>query len=157
MRDFPDLEARLPHGLPDAEGDQAVIRQVLAPLVENARRYARAAVRLEVSADRRRVRIAVRDDGPGVDPELGEAIFEPGARGADAEAMGAGLGLPLARRLARAYGGDVVLGPGPGGHFVLELVAVSRVAEPTQGDSEPTRGDPPLARGAPAGIPLQSG
>jgi signal transduction histidine kinase len=34
---------------------------------------------------------------------------------------GAGLGLPLALRLARSCGGDVSLGEGPGGHFVLNL------------------------------------
>jgi hypothetical protein len=51
---------------------------------------------------------------------LRERAFEPGVR-ADRTGPGAGLGLPLARRLARSCGGDVVLGDGPGGAFVLEL------------------------------------
>jgi signal transduction histidine kinase len=72
------------------------------------------------------VRVAVRDDGPGLDPALGERAFEPGVRGPDEGGDGAGLGLPLARRLARSCGGDVVAGPGPGGCFVLELPAVPR-------------------------------
>jgi signal transduction histidine kinase len=42
-------------------------------------------------------------------------------RGSSDPAAGAGLGLPLARRLARSCGGDVVLGEGPGGCVVLEL------------------------------------
>jgi signal transduction histidine kinase len=70
------------------------------------------------------VRVAVRDDGPGLDPTLGERAFEPGARGSEEPDGGAGLGLALARRLARACGGDVTIGPGPGGCFVLELPAV---------------------------------
>jgi len=66
----------------------------------------------------------VRDDGPGLAPELGERAFEPGIHGAQPHGSGAGLGLPLARRLARSCGGDVTLGDGPGGCFVLELPAV---------------------------------
>jgi signal transduction histidine kinase len=56
------------------------------------------------------VEFLVRDDGPGIRPEESERIFEPGFRG-DAGTVsgspGAGLGLSLARRLARAVGGDV--------------------------------------------------
>ncbi len=97
------------------------MRQALLPLVENARRHARSTVRLELSSDAGRVRLAVRDDGPGLDPRLSERAFEPGVRVDDEPNGGSGLGLPLARRLARSCGGDVVTGPGPGGCFVLEL------------------------------------
>jgi signal transduction histidine kinase len=71
----------------------------------------------------------VRDDGPGLDPGLGERAFDPGVRGPGETSPGAGLGLPLARRLARSCGGDVLLGEGPGGSFVLELPAVRAVPE----------------------------
>ena len=94
------------------------------PLVENARRHARGRVTIELSADPARVRLLVRDDGPGVDPELGERIFDPGVR-ASGDANGVGLGLPLARRLAQSCGGDVRVAPGPGGCFVLELPALT--------------------------------
>jgi signal transduction histidine kinase len=113
-----------PDGLPLAEGEPDVLRRALAPLVANGRRYARSRVTLELSAGDGHVRVAVRDDGPGLDPQLGERAFEPGTRARDAPADGAGLGLPLARRLARSCGGDVTVGPGPGGCFVLELPAV---------------------------------
>ncbi|HZO35625.1 MAG TPA: HAMP domain-containing sensor histidine kinase [Solirubrobacteraceae bacterium] len=122
--DFDDVEIDTPQALPLAEGDPDVVRRALTPLVENARRHARSRVRLELSAARGRVRVAVRDDGPGLDPELGERAFDPGARGSGAADGGAGLGLPLARRLARSCGGDVIAGPGPGGCFVLELPAL---------------------------------
>jgi signal transduction histidine kinase len=117
-------EVAVPAGLPLAEGEPDVIRRALAPLVDNARRHARTAVRLELDTGPGCVWIAVRDDGPGVDPAVGERVFEPGVRGAGETGDGVGLGLPLARRLARSCGGDVRIGDGPGGCFVLELPAV---------------------------------
>jgi signal transduction histidine kinase len=123
-REVPGTEVEIPPGLPPAEGEPEVVRRALAPLVDNARRHARSTVRLVLSGDGARVRIAVRDDGDGVDPRLGERVFDPGVRGEDDPAAGAGLGLPLARRLARSCGGDVRLGAGPGGCFELELPAV---------------------------------
>lgn len=111
-------------GLPPAEGDAEIVRRALAPLVENARRHAHSQVTLELSAQDGVVQIAVRDDGDGLDPDLGDRAFDAGARGPGASPGGAGLGLPLARRLAEACGGDVSVGPGPGGCFVLRLPAV---------------------------------
>jgi signal transduction histidine kinase len=110
--------------VPPAEGEPEVVRRALAPLLDNARRHARRRVALEVSAVDGHVRLAVRDDGPGLDPALADRVFEPGVRGDDASPDGAGLGLPLARRLARSCGGDVRAEPGPGGYFVLELPVV---------------------------------
>jgi signal transduction histidine kinase len=113
--------------LPLAEGEPDVLRQALAPLVANARRHARSRVTLELSAGDGLVRVTVRDDGPGLDPTLGKRAFEPGVRGPTETAPGAGLGLPLARRLARSCGGDVLVGDGTGGSFVLELPAVRSI------------------------------
>lgn len=82
-----------------------VLVRTLVPVLQNAMRFAlsRVDVITEVSADG--LHVLVRDDGPGLG-ELGERAFEPGVRGA-ADDTGAGLGLPLARRLARSCGGDV--------------------------------------------------
>jgi signal transduction histidine kinase len=88
--------------------DGDVVERIVAPLLENAVRYAASAVRVETAAQNGDVVIRVRDDGPGVPPELTDVVFEPGRRGADGHA-GAGLGLSLARRLARAAGGDLLL------------------------------------------------
>jgi signal transduction histidine kinase len=121
------VEVDAPPGLPLAEGDPDVGRRALMPLVENARRHARTRVWLELSSAGGRVLLTVRDDGPGVDPALGERVFEPGVRGDDS-GEGAGLGLALARRLARSCGGDVRIGDGPGGCFVLELPALQERA-----------------------------
>jgi two-component system, OmpR family, sensor kinase len=63
--------------------------------------------------------IAVTDDGAGIAADDIERIFEPGV----SDTGGAGLGLPLARRLARAAGGDVVAVPQMGGRVELRLPA----------------------------------
>jgi signal transduction histidine kinase len=120
-REFEGVDVHAPPGMPPGEGEPELIRRALAPLVENARRHSRERVVLELSSEDGRVRVAVRDDGPGLDPSLAERVFEPGV-GTNGD--GAGLGLPLARRLARTCGGDVSAGDGPGGCFVLELPAI---------------------------------
>jgi signal transduction histidine kinase len=109
------------------EGDPALIRQVLAPLIENARRYAISSVRVELSTRNGMALAAVRDDGPGVDPEMGAQIFLPGVRGPSETGAGAGLGLPLAERLAQSCGGEIELGDGPGGCFLVSLPALEHV------------------------------
>jgi signal transduction histidine kinase len=66
----------------------------------------------------------IDDDGPGVAAGEHEAIFEPGRRGSSngAHREGAGLGLALSRRLARAAGGDVVSEPSASGaRFTVRL------------------------------------
>jgi signal transduction histidine kinase len=123
-QEYDEVRVRVPPRLPTAEGEPDVVRRALSALVENARRHARELVSLELSAAGGHVRVAVRDDGPGLDPDLGERAFEPGVRGGEGAAGGAGLGLPLSRRLARSCGGDVTAAAGPGGCFVLELPAV---------------------------------
>ncbi len=72
------------------------------------------------------VAIAVQDDGPGVKAADRDAIFAPGHRqttnGSGSDHGGAGLGLALARRLARGVGGDVTLATSNGGaRFVITL------------------------------------
>ena len=61
------------------------------------------------------------DDGPGIDPAAADRIFEPGTT--DRAGIGSGLGLALARRVARSAGGDVALSDdlGPGATFVITL------------------------------------
>jgi signal transduction histidine kinase len=92
--------------------DAEIAERVLAPLVENACRYARTRVLIAVREGGDSVEYVVSDDGPGVLETETEAIFEPGTRGSAAKAgdeqQGAGLGLALARRLAHAVDGDVV-------------------------------------------------
>ena len=104
--------------------DAAVLERVLAPLLDNAHRHARSTVRVAARRAGGRVDIDVADDGRGVPADAVERIFEPGFRATpDDDHPGAGLGLALARRLARGADGDVAVVPGTDG-------AVFRVTMP---------------------------
>ncbi len=107
--------------------EDEVAERVLAPLIENGCRYGASSVRIELARRDGAVLFRVRDDGDGVAASDRDRIFEPGWRGDAAAAtnvQGAGLGLALARRLARAAGGDVqVAGNGSGGEFAARLPA----------------------------------
>jgi signal transduction histidine kinase len=105
--------------------DADLIQRILAPLLENGCRFAESEVTVTVARSDGEVRYEIEDDGPGVDAGAHERIFEPGVRGSrEGSPAGAGLGMALARRLARALGGDVVAGSnGPGAHFSVRLPA----------------------------------
>ncbi len=101
-----------------------VAERVLAPLLENACQHGKAPVTVSASRRNGAVVFLVADEGPGVPEHDREQVFEPGfsRHGEGARTDGAGLGLSLARRLARAAGGDVeVSDQGPGAHFVVRL------------------------------------
>jgi len=114
------LEVAVPPTAAGVGAEEDVVAQALHPLVENAVRHARRAVTVSVGREDGHVVVDVRDDGEGLGDGPDERSFEPGVSATG----GAGLGLPLARRLARACGGDVVARAGPGGgHFALRLPA----------------------------------
>lgn len=97
--------------------DSDVAERILQPLIENACRYGRNSIRVLIARNTNKVVFTVLDDGPGITDEERDLIFEPGRRGSAAEqdGDGAGLGLALARRLARAVGGDVSAEPSASG------------------------------------------
>jgi two-component system heavy metal sensor histidine kinase CusS len=105
--------------------DAEVLERVIAPLLDNAARYASSQVTLDARPVAGRIVVRVRDDGPGIEPGSADTIFEPGRRATSANGHGgAGLGLALARRLARAAGGDVTAtADGPGATFLTNLPA----------------------------------
>jgi two-component system OmpR family sensor kinase len=107
--------------------DAALAERVLQPVLENACRYGSSYVHVALDQRGGRVVYLVDDDGPGIAPDERETIFQPGVRGRAASgAEGAGLGLALARRLARASSGDVeVAENGRGARFVVALPAAS--------------------------------
>ena len=107
------------------------LAQVLANYLSNALRHAPdgSVVHVAVSRDGDEVRVAVRDEGPGLAPDQLEAVFErfyrvdpPGSRAAG----GSGIGLAIVRALAEAMDGRAwaeSAGPGDGRHVLLELPA----------------------------------
>jgi signal transduction histidine kinase len=103
--------------------DAEVVQRILAPVLDNAARHAHGHVRVHAGTAAGRVTVTVTDDGAGVPPEARERIFEPGARlTADDGHTGSGLGLPLARRLARAANGDVTVAADDGGATFVVLL-----------------------------------
>ncbi len=112
--------------VPPLRGDRRRLQHALANLVDNALKYTPAGghVTVTLAAHGERVEIAVRDDGPGIAPEDRPHLFERFYRGDRSRHLpGNGLGLSLARAVARAHGGDIRLesGVGAGSEFVLSL------------------------------------
>lgn len=90
--------------------DRGRTGQILRNLLDNARKYGGDAVQIEGEAGTDAYTVSVSDNGPGVGQEDWERVFEhfeQGSRGDSRSDQGVGLGLPIARKLARAMGGDV--------------------------------------------------
>lgn len=104
--------------------DPSGTREIVANLLDNARRHARSRIDVEVAVHPRddgspeRLALRIADDGPGLPADAVDRIFERfvslDGRG------GSGLGLPIAQTLARAQGGELSY---EDGSFVLELPA----------------------------------
>ena len=92
-------------------GDDARILQIARALATNAITHTPegTTVTLRVSRSGERARLSVEDDGPGIPPNQGNAVFGRFYRVEGGMASGSGLGLSIARELARLMGGDVAL------------------------------------------------
>ncbi len=121
--------------------DPARVRQVLGNLLSNVTKYTPRGGSARVAVDATydaalgdAVRIEVRDTGPGVPADLAERVFEEFFRapGASTSASGTGVGLAIARRVARLLGGDLRLERPDmerrGARFVLVLPREADVA-----------------------------
>jgi signal transduction histidine kinase len=108
------------------------LAQVLATLLDNALMHGGGTVTLQTSQSARSVVIEVRDEGKGVPPELVSRIFE---RSVSGRPEGTGLGLALARTMAAADGGRVVLVKAKPATFAVFLPR-----HPLRPGSQPVRG-----------------
>jgi two-component system osmolarity sensor histidine kinase EnvZ len=91
---------------------RAALRRCLTNLIDNALKHGRR-VAVTLVRDEKLVEIVIDDDGPGIAAERREEAFRPFHRldeGRNLQAGGSGLGLAIARDIARAHGGDIVLG-----------------------------------------------
>ena len=115
------------------QGDRDAVTEVLNILLDNAAKHGGGAPsHVDVSNDADEIRIAVRDEGPGVPRDMHERIFEWGGR-ASAE-PGQGIGLHVARRLVIQHGGSLTLADqdARGSAFVVRLPA-ARTSEENHG------------------------
>ncbi|HEY8641252.1 MAG TPA: HAMP domain-containing sensor histidine kinase [Candidatus Dormibacteraeota bacterium] len=105
-------------------GDEDLLRQAAANLVENAIRYSPdgGAVVIRVAADTRQARIEVIDQGPGIDPLRLPAIFDRFQTGPGG---GSGLGLAIAQSVVERHGGRIEVESrlGVGSRFAILLPA----------------------------------
>ena len=100
------------------------LRRCFTNLLDNAFRYGRNPV-AEVEDRAKELRVTVLDEGPGLPPEQLERAFEPFFRGEASrsrETGGTGLGLGIARNIARAHGGELTLRNREGGGLEALLV-----------------------------------
>ncbi|HEX2416842.1 MAG TPA: HAMP domain-containing sensor histidine kinase, partial [Micromonosporaceae bacterium] len=145
-------------GPPVVMGDQARLRQVLDNLVRNALIHTPSGTRVEVRvrAEAPNAILEVADNGPGLDEDQAERVFERFYRadpGRSRRHGSSGLGLAIVAALATAHGGraGVITSPGAGAAFWVRLPlapeavqhpepesAASEVGEPTETDVAPT-------------------
>jgi len=123
-----DVEEIIPADALHATFDDDALSQILDNLLDNAEKHTRATpdrtVRLALEGRGREARITVSDNGPGIPRHQRRRIFRPFGRLTLSNATpGLGLGLALARSLARAQGGDLELvnDDAPGATFALTL------------------------------------
>jgi len=101
--------------LPSVWVDAAAVTEIIYILLDNASKYAPTGTTIRVAADLadpHQVRVAVSDEGPGIPPEFRDRVFEnffriPSREPRDTRRSGAGLGLPIARRLVGTQGGTM--------------------------------------------------
>jgi len=132
---WPDrrFSCEIPEGVPPVTGDEAYLEHVLRNLLGNAAKYGKCEVAARVTVRGDTVTVTVLDDGPGVDPDQQERIFELFARAkATSRLPGAGIGLFVVRRLVEAMGGRVMVANRPEGGAAF-TVTLPRYVEPAEG------------------------
>ncbi|WP_033073088.1 sensor histidine kinase [Sphingopyxis sp. MWB1] len=120
--DAPKTDDKMP-----AFGEFRRVLQVLLNLLGNAVRYSPENSQIWIRVDREgdRAMVTVADQGQGIAVDQQDAVFEKFERLGRTDNSGSGLGLYIARRLARAMGGDLTVdsAPGQGARFTLSLPA----------------------------------
>ncbi|MBY0448431.1 MAG: hypothetical protein K2P95_07050 [Hyphomonadaceae bacterium] len=115
-----------PSGLEDfvIVGDPVALRRLLENLIENGRRYGGGAIAVRVIANEGGREVRIEDNGPGLPEDQLESVFEPFYRGEASRNRatgGTGLGLGIARAIARAHGATLKLANRPEGGLAAIL------------------------------------
>ncbi|HVL56341.1 MAG TPA: ATP-binding protein, partial [Burkholderiaceae bacterium] len=125
--------------------DPVRLAQMLINLLHNAAKYTQdgGTITLQVSADAAGVAISVRDNGPGISPELLPRVFDLFAQSERTLARsqgGLGIGLALVKRLAELHGGQALAqseGPGRGACFTIRLPRSGGPPDAADDDARP--------------------
>ncbi|MEQ8604752.1 MAG: ATP-binding protein [Marivibrio sp.] len=119
---------------PTVYGDPRLLRQVLINILGNAIRYTPVDGAIRIDAERRAdgaLALTVADNGPGIPEDKAAEALEPfvqigetgaQARAGEASREGAGLGLPIAKRLVEAHDGAIEIGRAPEGGAAITIV-----------------------------------
>ena len=142
--------------LPRIEANHMQLLQVLQNLLCNAIHHSPGdpAIRVEVSEDEAQWKFRVSDNGPGIDEEYREKMFQPFKRGSHQKGQGLGLGLAICKKIVDSHGGKIWYEPGEGGKgatFFFTLPKPNTPARPQQAgkpsvaQTVPVPQDKPLA------------
>jgi two-component system sensor histidine kinase PhoQ len=103
-------------------GDEADLTEILGNLLENAYKYCRRKVRVQVRTDQHGdgVAISIEDDGPGIAAEQVGTVLQRGKR-MDESVPGQGLGLSMAYEIITVYGGQLAIADSPLGGALLRI------------------------------------
>ncbi len=96
------------------KGEAHLLRELIGNLLDNAIRYGRAGGTVTLSVLDSPLRLYVDDDGAGIPLEERELVLERFYRGRSADTQGCGLGLPIAREIARRHSAKLVIESAPG-------------------------------------------
>ncbi|MDJ0893657.1 MAG: ATP-binding protein [Alphaproteobacteria bacterium] len=101
-------------------GERQDLEEILGNLMDNACKWAAAAVQVDIRVAAGRLRVSVEDDGPGLPAAERVAALERGRR-LDEAVPGSGLGLAIVQDIAGLYGGSVTLGESALGGLLVTL------------------------------------
>ncbi len=141
------LEAMLDREAEPLPGDASRLQQIVSNLLSNAIKFVperTGAVRIRLEDEGTHVRVAVEDNGPGIDSTFLPHVFDPFRQeesGANRRSPGLGLGLALVRQLVELHGGTVEAANRPGRSgavFTIELPRHS-AAEPVPSEERPVK------------------
>ncbi len=121
------IAVHMPADLPSVWADHDRLEQVFVNLLDNAVLHATGLTEVSVDACHDpaagTITVRVRDDGPGIPAALGDRVFLPHERGADA-GPGLGLGLAIARGIVDAHGGTIRIDPAASGAVMVVVLPV---------------------------------
>ncbi len=104
--------------------NQQLITRAIRNLLDNASRHAHHSVAITLTTDNRNAIVDIDDDGPGIPPDQRDRVFDRFTRldeARDRDGGGAGLGLAIARQVARTHHGDITCTESPHGGARLTL------------------------------------